>query len=67
MRPFVRVPVAHKAGWLSLSQHDAAVVFAPGGPYVVVIMTQGQVSLESSQVVGREVARLVRNDRFWAE
>jgi beta-lactamase class A len=33
------VPVAHKSGQLPGVRHDAGVVYGPGGPYVVVVLT----------------------------
>jgi beta-lactamase class A len=35
------VPVADKVGFLDGYLHDAAIVYGPKGPYVMVIMTQG--------------------------
>jgi beta-lactamase class A len=33
------VPVAHKSGQLPGARHDAGVVYGPGGPYVVVVLS----------------------------
>ena len=38
VRPAVAFPVGHKAGWLPQIQHDAALVFSPGGTLVAVFM-----------------------------
>jgi Beta-lactamase enzyme family len=38
VRPAVAFPVAHKAGWTSDIQHDAALVFTPHGTLVAVFM-----------------------------
>jgi beta-lactamase class A len=32
---------AHKSGTLGAATHDAAIVWGPGGPYVIVVMTDG--------------------------
>jgi beta-lactamase class A len=33
--------LAHKSGSFSGATHDAAIVWGPGGPYVIVVMTDG--------------------------
>jgi hypothetical protein len=58
VRPNVRDTVAHKAGWLGNVQHDAALVFTSRGTVVTVIMSQGGVSLSSSQRYGARVLEL---------
>ncbi len=35
------VPIAHKTGRLDRSAHDAGIVYAPGGAYVLVLLTEG--------------------------
>lgn len=62
VRPATTAPVAHKAGWLSDIQHDATIVFTRRGALILVIMTQGDVSLERSQAYG---ARLTRSLGRW--
>jgi hypothetical protein len=41
VRPFVaaRTPVAQKNGWLHDARHTAAIVYAPSGPRIVVVLT----------------------------
>lgn len=51
------VPIAHKTGSLDMLQHDAGIVYAPSGPYIIVCMssdlpnytgaTQAQIDLSS--------------------
>jgi hypothetical protein len=36
-----RLPVAHKIGWLDDTDNDVAIVFAPSGPFVIAIYTNG--------------------------
>ena len=52
-------PVAHKAGWLPRLQHDAAIVFAPDGPVVTVVMSDapGGVSYSASRDWAAAVTR----------
>ena len=60
VRPSTNAPVAHKAGWLGIVQHDASLVFTPHGILVLVIMTQGSggVSYTESRAYGARVLRL---------
>ncbi|MDA1010323.1 MAG: class A beta-lactamase-related serine hydrolase [Chloroflexi bacterium] len=50
------VPVAHKTGTLDTFLHDAAIVFAPGGDYVLVVLTE-HTSMVTAMEVMQEVAR----------
>ena len=38
------VPIAHKTGRLDRSAHDAGIIYAPGGAYVLVLLTEGSPS-----------------------
>jgi len=58
VRPNVHDTVGHKAGWLGNVQHDAALVFTSRGTVATVIMSQGGVSLSSSQRYGARVLKL---------
>jgi hypothetical protein len=60
VRPSTNAPVAHKAGWLDIVQHDGSLVFTPHGILVLVIMTQspGGVSYTESRAYGARVLRL---------
>lgn len=52
--------VAHKTGQISAIHHDAAIVYpAKGGPYVLVILTEGFLRDTDSARIGSEIARLV--------
>ena len=58
VRPWLpaTVPAAQKQGWLSSARHTAAIVYAPSGPVVIVLMTYGEpMSLRQSQQLGRKV------------
>jgi hypothetical protein len=58
VRPATPYATAHKAGWLGDVQHDAAIVFAPRGPLIAIVMTQGGVTLASSQRYARRVVNV---------
>ncbi len=52
--------VAHKTGQISAIHHDAAIVFpAEGGPYVIVILTEGFLRDTDSARIGSEISRAV--------
>jgi hypothetical protein len=58
------VPVLHKAGWIIQSRHDAGLVAAPDGAFVVAVMTWRSWGVgPSSDVLAGRVAR-VAFDRF---
>ncbi len=60
VRPATSAPVGHKAGWLTGVEHDAALVFAPRGTVVVVIMSQGSgVGPGSTGAYARRVMRVI--------
>lgn len=52
-------PLAQKNGWLRAARHAAGVVYAPGGPVIVVLLTYdgGGVGLARARAVGARVAR----------
>ena len=60
--PATGLPVAHKVGYLARLQHDAAVVFAPDGPLVVIVMSDGPggVSYTASRDWAARVLQLLR-------
>lgn len=57
------VRVAHKHGWINDTHGDAAVVFSPGGVYVLVVVLHGPVWLEfdQSKALIEEISRTVYN------
>jgi hypothetical protein len=58
VRPFVpaRTPVAQKNGWIHDARHTAAIVYAPSGPRIVVILTYAQnLSLAKARRLARNV------------
>jgi beta-lactamase class A len=63
VRPFVPAStrVAQKNGWISDARHTAAIVYAPGGSRIVVILTDApNLSLATAQGLGRAVMAAVR-------
>ena len=52
------VPVAHKTGRLNPFAHDAGIVYAPGGPYVLAVLTEGAESEHQGFEVIRSLAAL---------
>lgn len=51
--------VAHKTGWTSAVEHDAAIVYPPGAdPYVLVILTEGAGG-PAGRALGATLARIV--------
>jgi hypothetical protein len=58
------VPVLHKAGWIIQSRHDAGLVAAPHGAFVVAVMTWRSAGVGvSSDVLAGRIARAAF-DRF---
>jgi uncharacterized protein YraI len=57
------VPIAHKHGWIDDTHGDAAVVFSPGGAYVLAAVMHGPVWLnfEQSAPLIEEISRVVYN------
>lgn len=54
------VAVAHKTGWITGIVHDAAVVRPPGrAPYVLVVLTRGDVEAERARRAIADVSRLI--------
>ncbi|HEX2517118.1 MAG TPA: serine hydrolase, partial [Chloroflexota bacterium] len=59
------VAVAHKSGQLPGLRHDAGIVYGPGGPFVVVVLTD---DLANQGEAERAIAALARrlHDHFQA-
>lgn len=59
----VTVPVAHKHGWINDTHADAAVVFSPGGTYIIAMALHNPIWLEFSESAPliEEASRLVYN------
>jgi len=57
------VPVAHKHGWIDDTHGDAAVVFSPGGTYIIAMVLHNPIWLEFSESAPliEEASRLVYN------
>lgn len=55
------VTVAHKTGWITGIVHDAAVVEPPGeaAPYVLVVLTRGEVEAEVARRAVADVSRMI--------
>jgi beta-lactamase class A len=49
------VPVAHKTGLLPNARHDAGLVWLPGAPYVIVVLSDGQHEAGVIEAVARAV------------
>jgi beta-lactamase class A len=63
LRPFVprTTPVAQKNGWINDARHTAAIVYAPSGPRIVVILTYApNLRLATARALGRDVIAAVR-------
>lgn len=63
VRPFLRAgtPVAQKNGWLHDARHTAAIVYAAGGPRIVVVLTYApNLRLSTARELGRNVLAAVR-------
>jgi beta-lactamase class A len=56
-----RTPIAHKHGWVDDTRADAALVFTPGGDYVLVIYLYqpGWVDWEQTNSIMTRVSQLV--------
>jgi beta-lactamase class A len=62
VRPFVRAttPVAQKNGWLHDARHTAAIVYAPRGPRIVVVLTYAlNLRLTTARRLGRDVVAAI--------
>lgn len=61
LRPALpRLPIAQKQGWLSVARHTAAVVFAPDGPKLVVVLTDADgLTLPAAQRYAARVLQAV--------
>ena len=59
------VTVAHKTGWITGIVHDAAVVEPPGQepPYVLVVLTRGDVEAEVARRAVADVSRMIWRER----
>jgi beta-lactamase class A len=63
IRPYVgrSTRVAQKNGWLSDARHTAAIVYAPSGPKIVVVLTDApSLPLARAQQLGRRVVAAIR-------
>jgi beta-lactamase class A len=61
VRPFVsrKTPIAQKNGWLHDARHTAALVYGPGGPKIVVVLTYAPgLKLSTARQLGRKVMAL---------
>jgi beta-lactamase class A len=53
------VRVAHKTGWISTADHDAAIVYPPGrAPYVLVVLTRNVADRADSRAAIRDLSAL---------
>jgi beta-lactamase class A len=62
VRPFVspRIPIAQKNGWLHDARHTAAIVYAPAGPKIVVVLTYASgLRLATAKDLARRVIKLL--------
>lgn len=57
-----RLPVLHKAGWITNARHDAGIVYSRKGAFVAVVMTwnAGGVGTSSDVLAGRVAAMALR-------
>jgi hypothetical protein len=52
------VPIAQKNGWLHDARHTAAVVYAAGGPKIVVVLTYApNLPLARARELGHQVVK----------
>jgi beta-lactamase class A len=61
VRPFVspQIPIAQKNGWLHDARHTAAIVYAPAGPKIVVVLTYASgLRLATAKDLARKVMKL---------
>ena len=52
------VPIAHKTGRLDHFAHDAGIIYAPGGAYVLVLLTEGSQNWNPGHEAIRQLAAL---------
>ena len=52
------VPIAHKTGRLDRFAHDAGIVFAPGGPYLIALLTEGAQTQQQGYEAIRSLAQI---------
>ncbi|MYD66272.1 MAG: serine hydrolase, partial [Chloroflexi bacterium] len=52
------VPIAHKTGRLETTANDAGIVYAPGGPFVLVLLTESEETWDPGYHAIRELARI---------
>ena len=52
------VPIAHKTGGLDRFAHDAGIVYVPGGPYLLVVLTEGASTQQQGYEAIRSLAEL---------
>ena len=53
------IAVAHKTGIFEQSLHDAGIVFAPGGDFVLVLMTEWERDIDDSYVAIHQMVTLI--------
>ncbi len=52
-----QTPVAHKTGWITATQHDAAIVYPPNrAPFVLVVMTRGNTDRSAANALIADIA-----------
>lgn len=54
-----QVPVAHKVGGLPGIEHDAGIVYAPDGPYIVALLSQNLPDTDAGKAVIAEASCLI--------
>ena len=52
------VAIAHKTGRLDRFAHDAGIVFAPGGPYLIALLTEGAQTQQQGYEAIRSLAQI---------
>lgn len=52
------VPIAHKTGRIDTVANDAGIVYAPGGPFVLVLLTESEETWDPGYHAIRELARI---------
>jgi hypothetical protein len=54
-------PAAQKQGWFSVVRHTAAIIYAPSGPKIIVLLTYApDLTLPTAQTYGRRLIQLLR-------
>jgi beta-lactamase class A len=53
------VPIAHKTGLLDRHLHDAGIVYAPAGPYVLVALTEHQEDIDAAYEAVQALSALI--------